>query len=266
MPERVREGQRVQAGLARAHSQRASVLAAMLGVSGRARLEARLAGREAPATMAALAKRRRRATLPLREPALPGSVHAHHRPWLAMQRAHIACLDEQLEALTPAMETSLQALRTAAPSREAPPPRLAVSRGPSDAASPPLTFPRAVALLDSLPGIDQRGAAVIVAAIGLDRAQFDTAPRLAAWAGVALGHAARAGKPRAGTTRQGNRPLRAILPPLAHAAVRPQRTYLSALSQRLAARRGKKRAIIAGAHALLGRGCHRLSRQEPYRA
>ena len=264
--ERVREVHRVQGVLERANSKLASVMADIMGVSGRAMLEALIAGRVAPATMAELAKRRMRAKMPLLEQALTGIVHDHHRQLLAMQLAHIDFLDEQIEALNTAIETSLQALSTAEPSREAPPPLLAVNSVPSDAASPPLTFTRAVELLDSIPGIDQRGAEVIVAEIGMDRARFETAPRLAAWAGVAPGNDESAGKQRSGKTRKGNRPLRAILTQLTHAAVRTKGTYLSALYQRLAARRGKNRAIIAVAHAIMGSVFHMRSRQEPYRA
>jgi hypothetical protein len=70
---------------------------------------------------------------------------------------------------------------------------------------------------------------------------------------------------RSGKTRKGHRALRAILTQLAHAAVSTKGTSLSAWSQRLAARRGKKRAIIAVAHAIMASVFHRLSRQEPSR-
>jgi hypothetical protein len=105
----------------------------------------------------------------------------------------------------------------------------------------------------------------MVAEIGIDLARFETAPRLAAWAGVAPGHDERVGKQRSGQTRQGHRPLRAILTQLAHAAVHTKDTSLSAWSQRLAARRGKKRAIIAVAHAIMVSVFQMLSRQESYR-
>ena len=108
-----------------------------------------------------------------------------------------------------------------------------------------VTFTRAVELLDTLPGVDQRGAEVIVTEIGIDMSRFETAPRLAAWAGVAPGNDESAGKQRSGKTRKGNRSLRAILAQRAHAAVRTKGTYFSALYQRLAARRGKPRTIIA---------------------
>src|SRR3989442_8779344 len=99
----------------------------------------------------------------------------------------------------------------------------------------------------------------------LHMARFETAPRLAAWAGVAPGNDESAGKQRSGKTRKGNRPLWAILTQLAHAAVRTKDTYLSALYHRLAVRRGKKRAIIAVAHSIMRTFFHSLSRNEVYR-
>src|SRR5215510_7004458 len=95
--------------------------------------------------------------------------------------------------------------------------------------------------------------------------RFETASRLGEWAGVAPGNDESAGKQRSGKTRKGNRPLRAILTQLAHAAVRTKDTYLSALYQRLAVRRGKKRAIMAVAHSIMCSVFHMLSRNEEYR-
>src|SRR5215831_6198479 len=103
--------------------------------------------------------------IPLLEQARTGIVHDHHRQLLAMQLAHIDFLDEQIEALTRAIVASLKALSTAEPPREDPPPLPAVGSAPSVAASPPLPFTRAVELLDTIPGIDQRGAEVMVAEI-----------------------------------------------------------------------------------------------------
>src|SRR6267142_1556096 len=155
----------------------------MMGVSGRAMLAALMAGRAEPATMAERAKRRLRSKRPWLEPALTGGVHDHHRQWLAMQLAHLDVRAAPIEALHGAMATSLKALRTAEPCGEAPPPLLAVSRAPSVAVSSPLPCPRAVELLDTIPGIAPRGADVIVAESGMEMARFATAPRLAAWAG-----------------------------------------------------------------------------------
>ncbi len=77
--ERVREVNRVQGVLERANIKLASVIADIMGVSGRAMLEALIAGRADPATMAALAKRRMRSKIPVLEQALTGIVHDHHR-------------------------------------------------------------------------------------------------------------------------------------------------------------------------------------------
>jgi transposase len=93
--------------------------------------------------------------------------------------------------------------------------------------------------------------------------RFGTAARLAAWTGVAPGHDERAGKQRSGKMRQGHRALRTGLTQMAHAATRTKGTYVSALYHRLAARREKKRAIIAVAHAIVVSAFHRLSRHEP---
>src|SRR6266568_3303742 len=113
--ERVREVNRVQGVLERANIKLASVIADIMGVSGRAMLEALIAGRADPATMAALAKRRMRSKIPVLEQALTGIVHDHHRQLLAMQLAHIDFLDEQIEALNQAIEASLKALSVDVP-------------------------------------------------------------------------------------------------------------------------------------------------------
>jgi transposase len=126
-----------------------------------------------------------------------------------------------------------------------------------------MTFARAVAVLDTIPGVKQRGAELWVAEIGITMARFGTASRLAAWSGVAPGNEESAGQRRSGKTRKGSRVLRAALTQLAHAAARAKGTYLSALSQPLARRRGKKRAIVAVAHAMVVSAFHRLSRNEP---
>ena len=103
-----------------------------------------------------------------------------------------------------------------------------------------------------------------MAAWGIDMARFGTAARLAAWSGVAPGNDASAGTQRSGKIRTGNHLLRTGLTQLAHAAARTKDTDLSTLYQRLAARRGKKRAIMAVAHSIVVSAFSMLSRNEPY--
>jgi hypothetical protein len=74
-----------------------------------------------------------------------------------------------------------------------------------------LTFTRTIALLDTIPGVDRRGAERWVAETGIDMVRFGTAARLAAWVGVAPGNDESAGKQRSGRTRHGNQPLRTVL-------------------------------------------------------
>jgi transposase len=179
-----------------------------------------------------------------------------------MQLAHIDFLDEQIESLSAEITRCLTNPSPAEPS-EAPDESVGeVERGAEP--SPPMSFSRAVTILDTLPGVDRRGAEVLVAEWGTDMERFGTASRLAAWTGVAPGNDESAGKQRSGKTRKGNRVLRTALTQLAHAAARTKGTYLSALYQRLAARRGKKRAVIAVAHAMVVSAFHMLSRHEPY--
>jgi transposase len=263
--ERAREVNQIQGVLERANIKLASVASDVLGVSGRAMLEALIAGQTDPATMAALAKRRMRSKIPMLEQALTGTVRDHHRRLLALQLAHIDFLDEQIEALTSAIASCLTTLSQEAVADTAlSTPTLADVPAPTEPL-PPLTFTRAVELLDTIPGVNQRGAEMIIAEIGIDMARFGTASRLAAWSGVAPGNDESAGKQRSGKTRKGNQVLRAGLTQLAHGAVRTKGTYVSALYRRLAARRGKRRAILAVAHSIMVSIFHMLTRNEPYR-
>ncbi len=123
----------------------------------------------------------------------------------------------------------------------------------------------ALAYLDTIPGVNRRIAQIIVAEIGTDLGRFPSAKHLASWAGIGPGNHERAGKRRSGRTRKGSRWLRQALTEAAHGAAHTKQTYLAALYQRIAARRGRKKAIIAVAHAILVIVYHLLTRREPYR-
>ena len=126
-------------------------------------------------------------------------------------------------------------------------------------------FAAAVDLLDTIPGIARQTADISVAEIGTDMSRFPSADHLAAWAGVAPGHHASAGKRPSGKTRNGHRSLRTVLAHAAHAAARTSSPSLSAPYRRLATRRGHKRAMVAVAHSMLVMAYDMIQRQAPYR-
>jgi transposase len=123
---------------------------------------------------------------------------------------------------------------------------------------------RVVERLDTIPGIGRAMAELLVAEVGVDMDRFPTPGHLAAWAGVAPGNNESAGRQRSGRTRKGNAWLKTALVQAAHGAARMKGTALAAKYQRVAARRGAKRAIMAVAHRLLIIAYHVIARREPY--
>ncbi len=128
-----------------------------------------------------------------------------------------------------------------------------------------VAFEASVALRDTMPGVGRERAELIVSEGGTDMSRFPTAQHLAAWAGLAPGNHESGGKRRSGRTRPGNHALRTGLVQAAQAAADTKGTYLAAQYRRRAARRGKKRAMIAVAHSILEMAYHIIARQEPYR-
>jgi transposase len=115
-------------------------------------------------------------------------------------------------------------------------------------------FEAAVKTWASLPGIDRTTAWTMVAEMGAEMGQFPTAAHAASWAGLCPGQEESAGKRQSGRTRRGNVWVRRALSQAAWGASVTKGSYFKALYHRLAARKGKKRAIIAVAHALLVTG------------
>ncbi len=226
---------RVHKTLESANVKLASVATDIMGASGRAMLAALIDGHADPAAMAELAKgklRNKRAEL---TKALEGRVKAHHRFILTELLCQIDGLDETLARFNQEIET---------------------------ACAP---FTELIELVDTISGIGPIAAEAILAEIGTDMSRFPTARHLSAWAGVAPGNHESAGRQRSGKRRHGNRALFRVLVEAAWAAVRSSKSYLAALYHRIAARRGKKRAIVAVAHALLVIIYHLLTRKEPYK-
>jgi transposase len=271
--ERVRGVNRVQKLLEGANIKLSSVASDIMGVSGRAMLEEIVAGSTDAAALADLARGRMRNKIPALAQALTGRVDDHHRFLLAKQLAHIDFLDEQIADIETAIERQIEAMPPlasppAAPAEDVPAGTSLDEPADEPLGEPddePLTWTKAMFLLCSIPGVDFHTASVILAEIGIDMSQFPTAKQLAAWAGVAPGNHESAGKRYSGRRRKGNRVLTSALVQAAWGAVRTKGTFLKARYHRLAARRGKKRAIVAVAHSMVISIWHMLSRREPYR-
>ena len=122
----------------------------------------------------------------------------------------------------------------------------------------------AIELLDTVPGISQRAAQILVAELGTDLSRFPSAKHLASWAGMCPGNKESGGKRLSGKTRNGNVWLRQVLIEIAHVASKTKDTYVAAQYRRIAARRGKKRALVALGHTILVMIYHILTRRQPY--
>jgi len=122
----------------------------------------------------------------------------------------------------------------------------------------------ALALLQTIPGIDQIGAAMLLVEIGTDMEVFSSPDRLASWVGICPGNNESAGKRKSGQIRKGNPYVRRLLCEFAHAASRTTSVF-KAKFQSLVVRRGHKRAIIAIGHKILRTIFFMLHRREHYR-
>ncbi len=107
-------------------------------------------------------------------------------------------------------------------------------------------------LLRTIPGIDRDSAITIISEIGVDMTQFTSPKRLCAWAGLTPGSNQSAGKKKSVRISRAGIYLKPALVQVAHAAVKDKRNPYYALKyERIAKRRGKKRAIIAIARMIL---------------
>ncbi|MFC8666892.1 transposase [Streptomyces sp. NPDC057199] len=113
-------------------------------------------------------------------------------------------------------------------------------------------------------GIGRMAAEIVFAESGGDMGQFATAHHLASWIGVCPGQNESAGVNKSGRTRHGNTNLKRVLGVAALAAIRSRDTYLAVFFRRISARRGGKRALVAGMHKIAIAVWHVLHDHVPY--
>jgi transposase len=257
---------RLQKVLEWANIKLSSVATDVTGVSARAMLEAIVQDQVDPVALSELARGRLRKKRDALEQALTGAVRDHHRFMIAQHLMQIDFLDQQIAAFDEQITAAMQDL-SQPPDEPGPtqPDASQVVVTPPEDTTAPLTWEAAVALLDTIPGVGQRAAEMILAEIGLDMSRFPNEAHLSSWAKLSSGNNESAGKRYSGAIGHGNRWLRTVLVQVAWAAVKVKKSYLSSFYHRLAARRGAKRAIIAVAHRMLIAIYHMLKKHEPYK-
>lgn len=232
--DRARAVNRLQKTLEGANIKLASVLTDITGVSGQRILKALLRGENDPEVLAGLAHGRLQPKREALERALLGHLSGPLQFLVGQQLAQIEVLDSQIAACDRELEERL------------------------------LPFAPILDQLDLIPGVGPRTAQTILVEIGPDMAQFATARHLASWAGICPGNKASGGKSRPAKTRKGNPWLKRALTEAGWAASRSKHSYLASLYRRMAARKGRKRAVVAVGHAILIIVYYMLSRGVPY--
>jgi len=232
---RVAEIQRLEKVLQDAGIKLTSVASKVLTQSGRAMIEALIAGERDPAKLAALAKGKMRPKMPALTEALTGHFGSHHAVACRRILAHLDFLDETIAALSEQVDA-----RTAA-------------------------FDVVYRALLPVPGFDRLTIDVIIAETGADMTRFPTAGDLASWTGVCPGSHESAGRRRRVSTTPGNRWLRRALIEAARAAARTKGSYFGAQYRQIARRRGPNKAAVAVAHSLIELVWHLLSTGEVFK-
>jgi transposase len=221
--EHTRVANRIHKLLEDANVKLGAVASDVLGKSGRAMLRALLEGEQDPERLAQLALGRLREKLPELRLAMDGHFTEHHRFLLRRLLSHLNYLEEQMEKFSQHVTPQLDALLAAVDQTR----------------------------LDAIPGVNLTTIENVIAEIGVDMEVFPDEHHLCSWTGICPGNEESAGKRKRSRTRHGNRWLRRTLAEAAWAASHSKDSYLATQYRRLAARRGKKRALVAVGHSIL---------------
>lgn len=150
--------------------------------------------------------------------ALDGNIREHHRFLLHLQMERLRQVDAAIAMVEEKISACLE------------------------------PYKEEVERLETIPGMQRRTAAVVIAEAGADMNVFVDAAHFASWAGVSPGSNESGGKKKPVHIRDGNRHLRAALCESAWAAAHTRNTFLGATFWRLTGRMGKKKALVAIAH------------------
>lgn len=211
------------------------VVSDLHGQSARAMVKAIIAGQSVPEVLSLASKRLKASREDIFEALQAEELTGAHRFVLAEIMTHIEEIEARMTRFDLELLRSLEDAGYEAPLR----------------------------LLQTLPGIDLMGAAMLLVEIGADMSVFGSAQRLASWVGVCPGNNESAGKRKSGRIRKGNAWVRRLLCEFAQAAAR-SRCALKGKFQSLSVRKGHKRSILALAHKMLRTIYAMLSKKTPY--
>lgn len=211
-----------------------AVASDVMGVSGRAMLQALSEGEQDAEKLADLARGRLKSKYEELVESLEGRVSEHHQWVLRHLLKQIDFLNEEILAYDRRLEELMR------------------------------PFEAALERLDTIDGVGLRTGQVILAELGPEMSQFPDDEAVSSWAGMCPGNNESAGKRRSGRTAKGNRWLRRALVESAYAASRKKDSYLAAQFARLA-RGGKKRAAVGVGHTILVAAYHILKEEVEYR-
>ena len=229
--ERSSHVQRIEKVLEDANLKISVLLSDIVGKSGRAVLDAIVAGHDDPAYLATCISVRVKARRAELIEALRGCITPHHRFMLKLHLSHIDALNAAITNIEKEVGLGLEPFRESAEH------------------------------LTTMPGLSAVSASVLIAEIGVDMSRFKTAGHLVSWAGLCPRNDESAGKRRSTRLRHGGNWLKTTLVQAAWAAVRVKGGYLQAQFHRLRARRGAKKAILAIAASMLAAAWHMLRNQ-----
>ena len=233
--DRAQEVNRLHRVLEDAGLKLALVMTDIMGVSGRAMIDAVLTGATDPVAVADLARGRLRTKLPALQQALAGRFRPHQAFLVTQILAKVDFLEETIERLTAEID------RQVAP------------------------FEPTLAALTTIPGVARTNAIALIAETAGDMSRFASAAQLCSWGAMCPGQEESAGKRRSGKTREGNRYLRGALIEAALASTRARGSALQARYYRVKRHRGHKKAVVAVGHQILEIAYYVMRDQVTYR-
>jgi transposase len=220
--------QRLQKTLEDANIKLTGVISSVLGHSGRAIIEALIAGETDPEKLVALTTGRLKASRSTLVEALRGRVRQHHRFLLKLHLGQVDALQAAVRDVEARVGETLR------------------------------PFQQRADLLTTIPGVSDTVAHVIVSEIGIDMSRFPSSAHLISWAGLCPRSDESAGKRRSTRVRKGAPWLKTTLVQAAWGATRKKDSYLRAQFHRIKSRRGTMKAILAVAASILTAAYHML--------